>query len=825
LTRQGLNWFHPKETDRVDGLEFLKTICRDMVYALRIMRKNPAFAVTAVFTVALGVGGTTAIFTVIRSVLLKPLPYHDSDRLVQISGGATLVRFEEIRAEARSYAGVAANVSGVENLTYSGGAEPEILKGARVSANFLNVLGTAPLLGRGFRPEEDTAGGPRVALISADLWRRRFNRDPSIPGRTVTLAATPYTIIGVLPTGFQFPFPDLDVWITQPSESMNTRLSPVLSVFGRLNPGVKSAQATSELAVINQRYQTLHPGMLDSKPNTAGQVTPLRDVLVANVRFMLWILFGAVGFVLLIACANVASLLLARSASRSREFAVRAAIGASSSRIIGQLLAESVVLAVAGGAVGVLLARWSLMGVTHMTALDLPRASEIQLDGWVLGFDLLLSIGTGVFFGLIPSLGASRPDLAAVLRASGEAASLTGKTRVALGLSARGAMVITQVALSMVLLIGAALLMQSLARLYGVSPGFNPSHLLTMGISLPPSRYDTGQKQAAFFDELARQVQSLPGVRDAAATWTLPGMGFGRTPIQLANQPPQPLNQRPLALIQNVTSTYFRTLEIPLKRGREFSERDTAGGPLAAIIDESLARVLWPSYPNGIDPVGQRILIGSKTDPVAIVGIVGAIHQALEKDPWPGVYRPLDQSPLLNATFAVRTTGDPLQLVHAVSNQLLTIDPDQPASEFKTMEDLMEAEGGQRRVVLTLLGCFAGVALLLAVIGIYGVIAYSVAQRTQEVGIRRALGARNSDILRLVIGQGLALTFAGVALGTGGALALTRVMTSLLFQTSTADPATFVGVALLFVVVALVAAYIPARRATRFDPSTALRIG
>jgi predicted permease len=333
----------------------------------------------------------------------------------------------------------------------------------------------------------------------------------------------------------------------------------------------------------------------------------------------------------------------------------------------------------------------------------------------------------------------------------------------------------------------------------------------------------TEQKQAAFFDELARRVQSMPGVRSAAATWTLPFMGFARTPVQLANQPPQPLNQRPLALIQDVTPAYFRTLEIPLKRGREFSERDDASAPPAVIITESLARVLWPAYPNGMDPVGQRILVGSKADPVAIVGIVADIHQALEVDPWPGVYRPLNQYPLVNASFAVRTAGDPLQFVHAVRDQVLAIDPDQPASQFKTMDDLMEAEGGQRRVLLTLLGGFAGAALLLAVIGIYGIVAFSVAQRTQEVGIRRALGARHMDILRLVVGQGLALTLAGVALGIGGSLALTRVMTSLLFHTSSTDPAAFAGIALLFVIVALAASYIPARRATRIDPMTALR--
>jgi predicted permease len=641
---------------------------------------------------------------------------------------------------------------------------------------------------------------------------------------TVTLAATPYVIVGVLPTGFQFPFPDVDVWIAKPTELVNA-LSPVLSVFGRLKPDVDLKQATTELAVLNQHYRAAHPGMLDGNANQEEQVAPLRDRLVASVRVMLWVLFGAVGFVLLIACANVASLLLARSASRSREFAVRAAIGASRGRLIRQLLAESVLLAVVGGALGVLLAKLSLIGIGQMIALELPRAGEIRLDGLVLGFAVLLSIGTGVLFGLVPSLGSSRPDLASALRASGEAASLTGKKRVALGLSARGALVIGQVALSMVLLIGAALLMESLARLNRVNPGFNPEHLLTLHISLSPSRYDTGQKQAAFFDELARRVQSMAGIRSAAATLTLPFTGFARTPVQLANQPPQALNQRPLAIIQAVTPATFRTLEIPLKRGREFSERDDASASLAAIISESLARVLWPAYPNGLDPVGQRILIGSKADPVEIVGIVADIHQALGANPWPGVYRPLDQYPVANASFAVRTAGDPLQVVHAVRDQVLAIDRDQPASAFETMETLMESEGSQRRLILMLLGCFAGVALLLAVIGIYGVIAYSVAKRTQEVGIRRALGAQNMDILRLIVGRGLALTLVGVALGVGGALGLTRVMTSLLFHTSATDPVAFVGIALLFVIVALAASYIPARRAARIDPATALRIG
>ena len=801
----------------------MQTLLYDLRFAIRQLRKSPGFTLTAVLILGLGIGGNTAMFTVIRSVLLRPLPYRDPDRLVQVSGGATSVRFDEMKATARSYAELGDFQDGfIENLALSSGGEPEVLKGARVSANFLNILEVNPLLGRGFRPEEDTASGPRVAMISSELWRRRFSGDTRILGKTATLAATPYTIVGVLPANFQFPFPDVDVWITRPSENVSIN-SPVLNVFGRLKPGVDIQQATSELAVLNQRYRITHPGMLDGRPDIVEDVTPLRDSLVADARFTLWMLFGAVGFVLLIACANVASLLLARAASRSREFAVRVAVGASRGRLIRQMLAESILLAVAGGVLGVLLALWSLSGIKHMTALDLPRAGDIHLDGMVLGFAVLLSFATGVIFGLVPSLGVSRPDLSALLRAGAEAVNSTGRKGIALGLSARGALVIGQVALSMVLLIGATLLLQSLARMYRVNPGFNPSHLLTLHISLPPLRYDTDQKRAAFFDELVRRVQSLPGVRSATATLTLPMMGFGRTPVQLANQPRQPLNQRPLAVIQDVTPAYFRTLEVPLKRGREFSQRDVTGAPLTAIISESLARVLWPAYPNGLDPVGQRILIGAEADSAEIVGIVADMHQALETDPRPGVFRPFAQNPLASATFAVRAVGDPLQLVHAISGQVRAIDPDQPVSAFDTMDDLMEAEGGQRRVILMLLGCFAGTALLLAMVGLYGVISYSVAQRTKELGIRCALGAQRSDILSLVIGQGFGLSLAGVLLGVCAALALTRVLKGLLFQVRSTDPVTFVGISMLFVLVALAASYIPARRAAKVDPMVALR--
>lgn len=806
----------------MNRIGLLETISQDLLYALRTLRKNRIFAITAVLTLALGIGATTAMFTVIRAVLLKPLAYRDPGRLVRVSGGATSMHFEEMRKTARSYSELGAFLDGFEeDVTLSGAAGPEVVKEARVSANFLRILGVEPVLGRSFLSEEDKPGGPPVAMISAELWQRRFGGDPSVCGRTATLAATPYTIIGVLPAGFEFPFSGVDVWVTKTSEHIEP-LSPILSVFARLKPTVDIVQASAELAVLNHQYAIAHPGMLDSTPGSIARVTRLKDQLVADVRSMLWMLFGAVGFVLLIACANVASLLLARATYRSQEFAVRAALGASRGRLVGQLLTESLLLSLGGGAIGVLLARWSMNGITHMSALDLPRIAEIRLDGMVLGFALLVSIATGVMFGLAPSLGASRPDFAGVLRASGESSSAAASKRVMLWFSARGVLVVGQVALSVVLLIGAALLMESLAYLYRVDLGFQPANLLTMQISLSRSRYDTDQKKAAFFDELVGRVESQPGVRSAAVTLTLPMMGFARTPVQVADQPPAKLNERPLGMIQHITPAYFRTLKIPLRRGREFTSRDILRSAPVTIINESLARRFWPAYPNGLDPVGQQLLIGGSPQPAEIVGIVADVRQGPD-DPRPGLFRPCAQRPPLSAMFAVRTEGDPLRFVNAIRGQVLAIDRDQPISAVKTMDDVVEESEGQRRLIMTLLGVFAGTALLLTVVGIYGVIAYSVAQRAQELGIRRALGAQQGDIVWLVLGQGLSLALCGVALGICGAFALTRVIDSLLYHVRATDPTTFVGVALLFIVVALTATYVPARRAARSDPMAALR--
>ena len=815
----------------------LDNFLRDIAYALRTMRKSPAFSLTAVLTLALGIGCNTAMFTVIRAVLLKPLEYRDPDRLVSFALGSrkgdagpdtpfSAIRLGEMRAAAKSFTAIGAFLGSPEDVTLSAPGEPEALKGARVSGNFLDILGVQPILGRGFLSDEDRPGGPSVAMIGETLWRRRFDADRHITGRTVTLDAKPCTIVGVLPAGFAFPLKGVDVWMPRPSEwsVLAPRYWPwvnVLTGFARLKPGITLEQAAAEMEVLNRQYLLAHPGT--RLADLTMRVDWMQDRLVANVRPMLWTLFGAVGFVLLIACSNVASLLLARATSRSRELAARAALGAGRGRLIRQLLAESVVLAIAGGVLGAFLGKWGLDAITRIGDLPLPRSGEIRLDGVVLGFTVLLSIATGVLFGLFPSLSVSRPDLAGVLREGGAAAGRSA------GTSTRGLLVVSQVALSVVLLIGAALLIESFARLNHVDPGFNPARLLTMRIALPPARYDSEQKRAAFFTELARRVEAMPGVKAAAMAMSLPTTRWIFTNVVQVEGGPLLGDNEPHPVVQSVTPGYLRTLGIPLRRGREFTARDnTPGAPRVAMINESLARGLWPAYPAGPNPVGLRFQEGydKAAGWLEIVGIVADVHEGgVWRTSPPEFYLPTVVHPPQTAYLAVRTEGDPLRSLDAIRNQVIELDRYQPVSDVKPMQTVLDEKLGQRRLTMLLLGGFAGVALLLAMIGIYGVIAYSVAQRVQEVGIRRALGAQQGDILKLMLRQGLYLAMAGVLIGVGGAWALTRTMTSLLFEVSATDPWTFVGIAVLFIVVALAASLLPARRAARIDPMAALRVG
>ena len=791
---------------------------RDLAYTIRSLRKNPAFALTAIVTLALGIGANTAIFTIVRSVLLRPLAYREPERLVLITSGATTMRLEELKKSARSYTDFGDYFTQSADVALTGAFTPEVIKQARVSANFLSILGLEPLIGRSFTAEEDSPGGPPVVIISSNLWQRRFGGDPQIVGRTIDVAGFAHTVIGIMPADFKFPFPEADVWFPQPAKDIN-QFSPLLAVFGRLAPGVTLAQASAELQVINAQYAAAHPGMLDT--NKPARVAPLKDSLVANVRGMLWMLFGAVTFVLLIACANVAGLLRARATSRSREFAVRAALGASRGRVIAQVLIESTTLSFLAAVIGTALAQWMLHTITlaSLTRSELPRIGEVRLDPLVLAFALVLSIATGLVFGLLPAFTVSRPDLVAALKSRGESGASSHRFR---WFNTRSALVAGQVALSIVLLSGTALLIRSLVRLSHVDPGFDSSHLLTFRVSLSPAHYPKTESQVAFYDEVLRRIDTVPGVKRSTISLTLPMMGFPMMPVQPADAPLRKLNERPLGMIQFIMPDYFRTLGIPLRSGREFNERDKTDAPPVTIINEALARKLWPDYPQ-FNPIGRRILMGVRTTPYEVVGVVGDIRQGLDTDLTPGMYWSAYQVVSPTMMFAVRTEGDPLRYAEAMRRAVLAADPAQPISAIHSMTELAEQAEGQRRLVLLVLGAFAIAAVLLTMIGIYGTITYWVVQRTGELGIRRALGAPTGNILRLVVGRGLALTAAGLVIGIAAAIGLTRLMQSLLFQVSPTDLPTLGAVAVITAALSLVASYLPARRAVRVDPMEALR--
>ena len=587
----------------MNGLGFLSALRQDLRFAVRMIAKRPGFSAAIVLTVALGIGANTALFSVIQAVLLRPLGYTDPQKLVILTRGATPIHVDEFRASARSYTETGVFAVGAEQMALTGGPngkgqEPEVVSAARVSGNFLNILGVAPLIGRSFLPSEDRTGGPDVAMISTRLWRRHFGGNPAILGHTAMLAGTSYTIIGVLPPRFTFPYADADtdVWITRPVEwslmPLKSRpLSPYLRIFGRLKPNVSLQQANIELTVLNRQYATAHPAMLDAKTSTSSDPTRielLQESIVADVRLPLLLLSGAVGLLLFIVCANVASLLLARAATRAREFALRAALGAGRNRLLRQLLTESTLLSMIGGVLGLLLAWAMLRDIRTATTLDLPRSSEIRLDLAVLAFALTLSVLTGILFGLAPALSAFRRDLAAVLQ--GNLAMTRGRFRRRLATGPRGLLVAGQVALSLILLVSAGLLLQSLAHLYQVDPGFRANNVLTMSVSLAPAQYDTDAKRASFYQQLVERVEAMPGVDDASVTLTLPTTGWAGAPVRIAGRPELLLNQRPIAIVQQISPDYFRTLQIPLMRGRAASGAWRAGTRLVPFTSTTRSR-------------------------------------------------------------------------------------------------------------------------------------------------------------------------------------------------------------------------------------------
>jgi putative ABC transport system permease protein len=799
-------------------------------HTFRVLRKSPGFTVVAVLTLALGIGANTAIFSVVNALLLRPLPLDDPSRLVSISvlnvekslnGGAFALRaYEMIRDGNHSFTGVTA-ASG-EGLTLLGDNQPERLAAARVAPNFLDILGARPLTGRGFQRSEGLSGGQRVALISHSLWQRRFGASNDILGKAITLDQDVYSIIGVMPPNFAFPFGGVDVWV---SRLADTAIFPPEQVrygagylYGtaRLRPGVTAEQAEAELAVIFERYREENPRAPGADPHNRLAVVSLQESLVGGLRSTLGVLMGAVGLVLLIACGNVASLTLARATGRAREIALRAALGASRGAIVRQLLLESSIFAAAGASLGVLFARW---GVDLLVKADagnsLPGYQAIRIDVPVLAFTFGISLIAAIAFGLAPAWRVSRPDLNRILRDSGWGTTGGGRRQ-----TLRSLLVAGQIALSVVLLIGASLLVESFRNLRLVNPGFNPHNALTMNVNLPPGKYPDGPRRAQFFEAVVKRLAAIPGVHSAAASLGLPINLRVLSPILADGQPNVPPGQRPLAIWNGVTPGYFQTLGIPLLRGRDFTWADDAQAPRVVIVSQSLARRFWPDA----SALGKHLTFTRFQAPFEIVGVAGDTKTSgLQADAGMVMFTPYAQWTFPGLALTIRTDGDAQGYASAAAKQVQTLDGDLPVTQIMTLDAVMDQLLTQQRQTVFLIGGFAGVAWLLALIGLYGLMAYSVAQRTMEIGIRQAIGARRIDVLRMVFGQAMRLSLIGISAGVIAALGLTRLISGLLFHVSTADPSTFAGIALLFLGVSLLAAYIPARRATRIDPLDAIR--
>ncbi len=800
---------------------------KDLRYALRMLAKSPGFTAIAILTLALGIGANTAIFTVANALLLRPLPYADSDHLVRIatgrdrSGYVSLPYFTVLRDHNRSFSGVAAY--SMELFSLSGRGEPQQIVAERVTWNFFDVLGVRPTLGRTFSADEDQPGGKQVVLISDELWLRLFNRDRGAIGQSLSLDSNDYTVIGILPPRFSTPLlgRKVDIFTTRLIEMSIVTPARVnlggmyYECVGRLNRGVAPEQAQAETEVLFQQYKHDKPGNYDSTVNAPMAVSGLQENLVANVRPTLLMLSAAVGLVLLIACANVASLLLSRALGRKKEFAVRTALGASRASLIGQLLTESVLMAIVSGALGVALGQAGTRLLAAYSQSSFPQMADVSMDLRVLTFTLSISVLSGVLFGLAPSLQLSRPDLNTMLRDEGRGSSGSRKRD-----RARSALVVAQIALSMVLLIGSGLLVRSFIRLRTASPGFEPKGTLTIQTYLPLARFPQPQQKIAFYSNALRNMQSVPGVEAASISTALPVIANHGTPVLFEGQPALPLGQRPIVFFQSISPDYPKAMGIPIVAGRAFTDRDDATAPWVALVNQTIVRQFWPDQ----NPLGKLVTIGNLPKPFEVVGVLSDTkNEGLATAVQGEVYLPYPQftSPLLY--LSVRTALDPHSLVSALRAQIGAADPDQPLTEIETMEERIDLASASPRFTMLLIGIFSGTAFVLAVVGIYGVIAYSVAQRTQELGIRIALGAERRDILRLVIVNGLGLAAIGIVIGLGGAIALTRLMSAMLYETSTTDPLTFGAAVALFSLVAILASYVPARRATRIDPLEALR--
>jgi putative ABC transport system permease protein len=804
-------------------------LLQDLRYGARMLLKRPSFTVVALLTLAFGIGANTAIFTVVNAALLRPLPFREPDRLVHLWESTPQNQFGEREASYPDYLDWKAGTQTFEGLAgYSrrsfaltGRETPDRFEGAAVTDGFFQVLGVAPVLGRGFQPGEDKAGAARLVILSHGLWQRRFGGDPNILGQSLVLDGNNYTVIGVLPQSFQFaPAGAAELWVPlNPSQGqMSRRFQHWLNIVGRLKQGVTFEQARAEMSVVAASIAQQYP---DSHTGTGIRLIALHEQITGKVRPILLILLGAVGFVLLIACANVANLMLARASARQKEIAIRTAMGASRWRLIRQLLTESVLLALMGGGIGLLLAQWGVdllvAAIPQSQLSSMPYLQGLGLDARVLLFALAVSLVTGIVFGLAPAFQSSKLNLLESLKDGGR----TSGIHVRQGL--RNSLVVAEIAIALVLLVGAGLMMKSLFRLLAVDPGFNPDHLLTMHVSLPTVKYPEDGNVIAFHQQLLERIENLPGVTGVGSVSVLPLLGGDTTRLVVEGRPVPPPGEELEANYRDVSNSYFRTMGVPVIRGREFTDLDKQGTPEVVIINQTMANRLFP----GQDPVGQHLAFANnQVKGLEIVGVVGDEKVTrLDSATTPVLYVSFLQDPSRTLNLVVRTTSDPEAISGAARGAIQSLDADLAVFGVSTMERLISNSPSTflRRYPAFLIGVFAGVALLLAMVGIYGVISYTVTQRTHEIGVRMALGAQRSDIFKMILGQGLMLTLAGVGCGLLAALVLTRFLSSMLFGVTATDPLTYAAVSLPLVLIAMLASYIPARKATRVDPMVALR--
>jgi putative ABC transport system permease protein len=796
-------------------------IVQDLRFAVRMLRKSPGFTLAAVVTLALGIGATAAIFSVVEHVLLRPLPYPAAERVMDVNefarGKPVAVsppNFIDWRADNRTFSSIAMYQEGT--LTLSGGPEPERIEAIYAEPGAFDALATRPAAGRVFTAEDARPGAAKVTVISHALWQRRFGADVGVIGKAVTIEGEPYQVVGIMPAGFRFP-ETTDLWVplvlTPHALSPSQRGAHYVRAIGRLKDGITVAQAQADLDRIERRLAAQHPDKLEGYSMI---VRPLLESMVGSVRRPLLVLFGAVAFVLLIACVNVSNLLLARATTRTGEIAVRSALGAARARIVRQLLAESLVLSVASGAAGLVLAVWGVRVLMLVAPEDLPRGADFGINPIVLLFAIVVSLTTGIAFGLLPALAASRADLASFLKDMRRDTSTSGRGRL------RNMLVAAEVSLALVLLAGAGLAMRSFDRLSRVDPGFDPHNVLAFTIRVPEARYTTIAATEQFFRELTARLRQ-PGIRSVAGTFLPPlsNGGFGGSFYRLDTASGEWEGN---AQIRPVTATYFETLRIPLLSGRGITSQDRAGGPGVAVISEAAARAYWPNE----NPLGKRIRIavsmGVSEEPREVVGIAGDVRtRSLELEPVPLIYVPATQYVSEEMTILARTPANPMAALPIVKTTLASIDREVAISRVRTMEDVVAASVAQPRFRMTLLAAFAAVSLMLAAIGVYGMVAFSVNQRRTELGLRLALGAKPRDLLHLVLRQGITPVAIGLVCGLAGAIAVTRVMQSLLFGVSAFDPVTFGAVASMLLAVAMCACYVPARRAMRVDPVTTLR--